>query len=101
MYELVKKFTPLNFPHWKESEMAAYSEEKLKAIIAERLNVKLEQVVPEAGFKEDLGADSLDLVEMVMGLEDGFEITIKDEDAEKIITVGDAMEYLKSNLPAA
>lgn len=81
--------------------MAAYSEEKLKAIIAERLNVKLEQVVPEAGFKEDLGADSLDLVEMVMGLEDGFEITIKDEDAEKIITVGDAMEYLKSNLPAA
>jgi acyl carrier protein len=70
-------------------------EERVKKIIAEQLGVEEDEVTPEASFVEDLGADSLDTVELVMALEEEFEIEIPDEDAEKILTVGKAMEYIK------
>ena len=72
-------------------------EERVKKIIVEQLGVKEEDVKPEASFVEDLGADSLDTVELVMALEEEFDIEIPDEDAEKISTVGDAVEYIKSH----
>ena len=72
------------------------TETKVKAIIQQQLDVKLEQIKPEAKFIEDLGADSLDTVELVMELEDEFEVSIPDEDAEKIQTVGAAIEYIKA-----
>lgn len=72
-------------------------EAKVKEIIVEQLNVDSAAVVTEAKFVEDLGADSLDTVELVMALEEAFELEIKDEDAEKIQTVGDAVEYIKSH----
>lgn len=67
-------------------------------IIVDRLGVEETEVVPAASFKEDLGADSLDVVELVMQLEDEFEMEISDEDAEKIATVGDAVTYIESHL---
>ncbi len=70
-------------------------EERVKKIIAEQLGVEEDDVVPEAKFVEDLGADSLDTVELVMALEEEFEIEIPDEDAEKIQTVGAAIEFIK------
>lgn len=70
-------------------------QEKIKSIIAEQLGVKPEEVVPEASFVDDLGADSLDTVELVMALEEEFGIEIPDEDAEKITTVGDAVKYIE------
>ncbi len=69
--------------------------EKVKSIIAEQLGVKAEEVTPEASFIDDLGADSLDTVELVMALEEEFGIEIPDEDAEKILTVGKALDYIK------
>jgi acyl carrier protein len=69
--------------------------EKVKAIIVDQLGVEEEEVTPEAHFIEDLGADSLDIVELIMALEEEFEIEVPDEDAEKIATVGDAVEYIK------
>jgi acyl carrier protein len=72
-------------------------EDKVKAIIAEKLSVELEEVVPEASFTDDLGADSLDLVELIMSMEEEFDIEIPDEDAEKMATVGDALEYTKNH----
>ncbi|MBU1146837.1 MAG: acyl carrier protein [Candidatus Omnitrophica bacterium] len=69
--------------------------EKVKSIIAEQLGVKPEEVVPEASFIDDLGADSLDTVELVMALEEEFGTEIPDEDAEKITTVGDAIKYIE------
>ncbi|MDP8230499.1 MAG: acyl carrier protein [Candidatus Gorgyraea atricola] len=69
--------------------------EKVKSIIAEQLGVKPEEVVPEASFIDDLGADSLDTVELVMALEEEFGTEIPDEDAEKITTVGDAVKYIE------
>ncbi len=71
-------------------------EDKVKEIIVEQLGVNAEQVTPEASFIEDLGADSLDTVELVMAFEEEFGAEIPDEDAEKLITVGAVMEYLKS-----
>lgn len=68
----------------------------VKKIILDRLDVDEEKVTLEATFKEDLGADSLDIVELVMEMEDEFDIEIADEDAEKIVTVGDAVEYIKA-----
>ncbi len=65
--------------------------------IVEQLNVEPEQVTPEASFEDDLGADSLDLVELIMALEEEFGISIPDEDAEKIKTVGDAVAYIRDN----
>ncbi|PIW68881.1 MAG: acyl carrier protein [Candidatus Omnitrophica bacterium CG12_big_fil_rev_8_21_14_0_65_42_8] len=69
--------------------------EKVKSIIAEQLGIKAEEVTPEASFIDDLGADSLDTVELVMALEEEFGVEIPDEDAEKITTVGDAIKYIE------
>ncbi len=71
-------------------------EKKVREIIADRLKLDVEQVQPGSRFIEDLGADSLDIVEMIMQMEEDFGITIPDEDAEKIKTVGDAISYIKS-----
>jgi acyl carrier protein len=75
-------------------------ESKIKTIIAEQLGVKPEEVTPNASFVDDLGADSLDTVELIMALEEEFNIEIPDEDAEKMKTVGDAIKYIeeKSNV---
>ena len=72
-------------------------DEKVKKIIVEQLGVEAEEVTPEAKFIEDLGADSLDTVELIMALEEEFGVEIPDEDAEKIVTVKDAIEYIKSH----
>ncbi|GAB6061312.1 MAG: acyl carrier protein [Candidatus Dadabacteria bacterium] len=80
--------------------MSANIEETVKKIIAEQLGVDEEKIVPEARFIEDLGADSLDTVELVMALEEEFDQEIPDEDAEKIRTVQDAIDYIKSKLAA-
>ena len=69
-------------------------QDKITDIIVEQLGVKREEVTPEASFVDDLGADSLDTVELVMALEEEFGIEIPDEDAEKIQTVGDAIKYI-------
>lgn len=68
---------------------------KVKEIVADKLGVEESQITPEASFTNDLGADSLDIVELVMGFEQAFDISIPDEDAEKISTVGDAIKYLE------
>ena len=73
-------------------------EERVKKIIAEQLGVEEDDVIPEAKFVEDLGADSLDTVELVMALEEEFEIEIPDEDAEKIQTVSAAVEFIKEKV---
>ncbi|MDG5788226.1 acyl carrier protein [Evansella sp. AB-P1] len=69
--------------------------ERIAKIVSERLGVDEAQVKAEATFKDDLGADSLDVVELVMELEDEFDLEISDEDAEKIATVGDVVEYIE------
>jgi len=71
--------------------------DKVKKIIAEKLSVDLEEVVPEASFVDDLGADSLDLVELIMSMEEEFDIDISDEDAEKLVTVKDAIDYINNS----
>jgi acyl carrier protein len=78
-----------------ESGMAV--EEKVKQIIVEQLQVDEAEVTPGASFQEDLGADSLDVVELVMQFEEAFDLEIPDEDAEKIKTVKDAIEYIEKN----
>ena len=70
--------------------------DKVREILVEQLGVKPEEVTMEASFQDDLGADSLDVVELVMALEEEFDLKIPDEDAEKITTVGEAVEYIKS-----
>jgi acyl carrier protein len=70
-------------------------EEKVKKIVAEKLSVEPDEVIPKASFVDDLGADSLDLVELIMAMEEEFDIEIPDEEAEKIQTVQDAMDYIK------
>lgn len=74
--------------------------EQVRRIIAEQLMVDIEEVTDDASFIEDLGADSLDTVEMIMEIEDEFGIEIPDEDAEKIQTVGKAIEYIKQKVEA-
>lgn len=78
----------------------ANHEENIKAIIADKLGVELSDVTLEASFTNDLGADSLDTVELIMEFENEFNVTIPDEDAEKIVTVGDALKYLNEKSPA-
>ena len=73
-------------------------EEQVKNIVVEQLGVSVDEVVPEASFVDDLGADSLDLVELVMVLEEEFGKEIPDEDAEKIQTVHDVINYIKNNM---
>ena len=73
-------------------------EAKVKEIVIDKLGVEVSQITPEASFTNDLGADSLDIVELVMGFESEFDISIPDEDAEKIGTVGDATSYLKEKV---
>ena len=72
-------------------------EDKVKKIIAEKLSVDMAEVVPEASFVDDLGADSLDLVELIMSMEEEFDVEISDEDAEKITTVKDAFDYVATH----
>lgn len=69
--------------------------EKVRGVIVDQLGVDEDDVTMEANFVDDLGADSLDIVELIMGLETEFDIEIPDEDAEKIVTVGDAVNYIK------
>ncbi len=71
---------------------------KVKEIVMDKLGVEESQITPEASFTNDLGADSLDIVELVMGFESEFDISIPDEDAEKIGTVGDAINFLKEKV---
>ncbi|WRF03510.1 acyl carrier protein [Helicobacter pylori] len=70
----------------------------MQAVIAEQLNIDASQVTPEAKFVKDLGVDSLDIVELIMALEERFGIEIPDEQAEKIVNVGDAMRYIEKQL---
>ncbi len=72
-------------------------EKRIKEIIVEQLGVNADEVTPEASFIDDLGADSLDTVELVMALEEEFDIEIPDEDAEKITTVGEAIKYVEGH----
>jgi acyl carrier protein len=81
--------------------MASSVEDKVKQIIVEQLGVDESEVTPTASFIDDLGADSLDTVELVMALEEGFGMEIPDEDAEKITTVKDAISYIEGHLPKA
>ncbi|GAA7256892.1 acyl carrier protein [Helicobacter pylori] len=71
--------------------------EDIQAVIAEQLNVDTAQVTPEAEFVKDLGADSLDVVELIMALEEKFGVEIPDEQAEKIVNVGDVVKYIEDN----
>lgn len=75
----------------------AFSEDKVREIIVDQLGVSADQVKMEARFIDDLGADSLDTVELIMALEEEFSVEIPDEDAEKLVTVGDAVNYLKEH----
>jgi acyl carrier protein len=72
-------------------------EDKVKKIIAEKLSVDLEEIVPEASFVDDLGADSLDLVELIMSMEEEFDIDIPDEEAEKLVTVKDVFDFVAAH----
>jgi acyl carrier protein len=84
----------IQFLKHKDHPLMSTVEQQVKAIVAEQLGVKQEQVTNDASFVDDLGADSLDTVELVMALEEEFEIEIPDEDAEKITTVHQAIEYI-------
>jgi acyl carrier protein len=81
----------------EDTVMAATVEARVKEIICEQLGVSEDEVVPTASFIEDLGADSLDLVELVMALEEEYDVEISDEDAEKIRTVQDVLNYISSH----
>ena len=81
--------------------MAEAVADRVRAIIAEQLGVKLEEVTDSASFVEDLGADSLDTVELVMALEEEFGIEIPDEDAEKMSAVGEAIKYISTKTASA
>jgi acyl carrier protein len=71
---------------------------RLQEIVIDRLDVDAEKITGSASFVEDLGADSLDIVELIMGIEEEFDIEIPDEDAEKLTNVGEALEYIKGKL---
>ena len=75
-------------------------QERVAEIIVEQLGVSRGEVSPEASFIDDLGADSLDIVELIMAMEEEFDVEIPDDDAEKMQTIGDAINYLKSKLEA-
>jgi acyl carrier protein len=75
--------------------------ERVKSIVIEQLEIEAEKIVPNATFTDDLGADSLDIVELVMALEEEFELEIPDEDAEKILTVQDVVDYIQNHVAAS
>jgi len=92
-----KDLIPFSLSHLPEGgERRVDVFEKVKEIIVEQLGVNEEEVNLQASFVDDLGADSLDIVELVMALEEEFDLEIPDEDAEKIATVGDAVNYIKN-----
>jgi acyl carrier protein len=95
-YNTAPRRTPGRHEQVSQKDIIVMStvEQQVKAIVAEQLGVKQEQVTSEASFVDDLGADSLDTVELVMALEEEFEIEIPDEDAEKITTVHQAIDYI-------
>ena len=76
-------------------------EDRISELIVDQLGVSKEEIVPEASFIDDLGADSLDIVELVMAMEETFDIEIPDDDAEKIQTIGDALTYVKERVGVA
>jgi len=76
-------------------------EDRISELIVDQLGVTKEEIVPEASFIDDLGADSLDIVELVMAMEETFDIEIPDDDAEKIQTIGDALSYVKERVGVA
>ena len=78
--------------------MSASIEERVKTIICDQLGKEAEKVTLSASFIDDLGADSLDIVELVMAIEEEFDIEIPDSDAEKVVTVGDVVDYIKENV---
>jgi acyl carrier protein len=89
-----QSISAIQFLKHKDHPLMSTVEQQVKAIVAEQLGVKQEQVTNDASFVDDLGADSLDTVELVMALEEEFEIEIPDEDAEKITTVHQAIDYI-------
>jgi acyl carrier protein len=91
------RWCEVNSRRKREVFMAKPVEERVKEIIVEQLGVEEDDVNPNAKFIEDLGADSLETVELVMAFEEEFDLEIPDEDAEKITTVGDAISYIKEN----
>jgi len=84
----------------KEKGGTMANEDKIKSIIAEQLGVKAEEVTPESSFVDDLGADSLDTVELIMALEEEFNVEIPDEDAEKMSKVADVIKYIEEKAAA-
>lgn len=92
----------ISFANLRGGELGAMSSEeileKVKGIIIEQLGVADTAVTMEASFIDDLGADSLDIVELVMAIEEEFDIEIPDNDAEKVVTVGDVVDYIKENV---
>jgi len=72
--------------------------DKVKGIVVEQLDVRPEEVIPEAAFTTDLGADSLDVVELTMAMDERFKISIPDENAEKILTIQDAVNYIETHI---
>jgi len=75
-------------------------EERISQLIVDQLGVSMEEIRPEVSFLDDLGADSLDIVELVMAMEEEFDVEIPDDDAEKIQTIGDAFAYIKEKVKA-
>ncbi len=104
LLERVNILSILPFEYFANGELFMSSDleiaERIKAVIVEQLAVSLDQVVPQASFIEDLGADSLDIVELIMALEEEYDIEIPDEDAEKIATVRDVIEYVQTKKAA-
>jgi acyl carrier protein len=92
------RYSRCGVPHPEGCKTMSSIEERVCKIVCEQLGVKEEEVTPEASFVDDLGADSLDTVELVMALEEEFETEIPDEDAEKITTVQQAIDYVKEHL---
>jgi acyl carrier protein len=85
-------------PRWEDRIVASTVEERVIEIVCENLGVNKEQITRSTSFTEDVGADSLDIVELVMELEEEFEITIPDDQAEKIKTVGEAIDYIEKEI---
>ena len=99
LVKMQKKDTEVNLRGGELSKMSSEEVfEKVKGIIVEQLGVTEDTVTMEASFIDDLGADSLDIVELVMALEEEFDIEIPDADAEKVVTVGDVVDYIKENV---